>query len=64
MTVLNNTNSQSAPPFSPGNAAASTFQQFSSAPTPAYPGRVYYDTTLGYPLVYGEDNIWHGILLS
>lgn len=38
-------------------------------PLPAPPanpttGTAYFDTTLGYPQIYGSDGLWHGIRLT
>jgi hypothetical protein len=48
------------------NSGAGTiaFPPLSSAPPSPTIGAAYFDTTLGYPRIYGSDNQWHGIRLT
>jgi|CryBogDrversion2_1035201.scaffolds.fasta_scaffold42959_2 hypothetical protein len=40
------------------------FPPLAAAPANPSVGTAYYDTTLGYPRIYGSDLVWHGFILS
>ena len=44
--------------------AFTAFPPYPSAPANPTPGVAYFDTSLGYPRIYGSDGKWHGIMLS
>lgn len=47
-----------------GGGGLQVFTPLAAAPASPAVGYAYYDTTLGFPRVYGSDGAWHGILLS
>ena len=40
------------------------FPPLASAPSNPTIGQAYFDTSLGYPLIYCQDDTWHGFQLS